>query len=212
MDALLNDLKYAGRSLRKSPGFTLVAAFTIALAIGACTAVFSVVNGVLLRPLPYANPDGLVLIWSELRTRNVLDFPLPIPDLRDLRDHTTTFSGIAGITPPGRIALSGDGGEPEQVRFAGGTSNLFQVLQVPMPLGRDFTDADAAPQPVPQNADGAGAAVAPPGPPPLPVIAIISHELWQRRYGSDPTVVGRTFAFGNIERRSSACCRRASSC
>jgi len=194
MDALLNDLTYAARSLRKAPGFTVVAAFTIALAIGACTAVFSVVNGVLLRPLPYSQPDGLVLVWSELRTRHVMDFPLPIPDLRDLRDGTTVFAGLAGMTPPGRIALAGDGGEPEQVRFAGGTSNLFQVLQVPMALGRDFTEHDATPQPA--QAPG-GQAGAPPGPPPLPVIAIISHQLWQRRYGGDPSVVGRTIAFGN---------------
>jgi len=195
MNAFINDLTFAVRTLRKSPGFTIVATLTIALGIGACTAVFSVVNGVLLRPLPYAEPGGLVLLWSELRTRNVMDFPMPIPDVRDLRDNTTAFEGIAGITPPGRIALAGDAGEPEQVRFAGGTTNLFQVMGVRMALGRDFIESDGTPQPAPP--DGQAAAGAPAGPPLLPIMAVISHGLWQRRYGSDPSILGRTIAFGN---------------
>jgi putative ABC transport system permease protein len=192
MDTLFKDVAYAARTLRKTPGFTAIATITIALGIGACTAVFSVVNGVLLRPLPYSEPGRLVLIWSELRTRNVLDFPFPIPDVRDLRDNTTTFEGIAGITAPGRAALSGDGGEPEQVRSSGATTNLFQVLGVRMTVGRDFTERDGTPQPPPPpGAPAAGAA----GPPPLPNIVILSHRLWQRRYGSDPKIVGQTIGF-----------------
>ena len=111
METLLKDAAYAWRTLRKSPGFTAIAVLTIALGIGSCTAVFSVVNGVLLRPLPYATPDQLVLVWSELRTRNVLDFPFPIPDVRDFRDAAKTFAGVAGITGAGRVALSGDNSE-----------------------------------------------------------------------------------------------------
>ena len=118
--------------------------------IGACTAVFSVVNGVLLRPLPYGDPDRLVLVWSELRTRNVLDFPFPIPDVRDFREDTKTFEGVAGITGTGRAALTGEG-DPEQVRSIAATSNIFAVLDVPMALGRSFIDSDGAPRrpPVP---------------------------------------------------------------
>src|ERR1700752_3290605 len=115
MDALLKDAAYALRTLTKNAGFTIVATLTIALGIGACTAVFSVVNGVLLRPLPYGDPERLVLVWSELRTRNVLDFPFPIPDVRDFREDTKTFEGVAGITGNGRVALTGNG-DPEQVR------------------------------------------------------------------------------------------------
>ena len=193
METLLKDAAYAWRMLRKSPGFTAIAVLTIALGIGSCTAVFSVVNGVLLRPLPYETPDQLVLVWSELRTRNVLDFPFPIPDVRDFRDAAKTFAGVAGITGAGRVALSGDNSEPEQVRSAGATSNLFQVLGVPMALGRDFNDADATPlPPPPPGAPGA----APNGPAPLPNIAILSHRLWQRRYGGDPSIVGKTIGFG----------------
>jgi putative ABC transport system permease protein len=198
MDTLLKDIAYAARTLRKSPGFTTIAAITIALGIGACTAVFSVVNGILLRPLPYAEPERLVLVWSELRTRNVLDFPFPIPDVRDLRDGAKSFEGVAGITGAGRVALSGDNTEPEQVRSAGATPDVFRVLGVRMILGRDFTDADGIPlAPPPPLVPGAQAAAAPPGPPPPPNIAIISHRLWQRRYGSDPGIVGRIIGFGN---------------
>jgi putative ABC transport system permease protein len=193
MDAFVKDVVYSARALRKSPGFTTVAAITIALGIGACTAVFSVVNGVLLRPLPYSDPDRLVLIWSELRTRNVLDFPTPIPDLKDIRDSSTTLAGAAGMFAPGRAAVSGDSGEPEQVRSVGATSNIFQVLGVPMLIGRDFTDADGTPLAPPPPG---GAAAAPPGPP-VPITAIISHGFWQRRYGGDPGVVGRLIGFGN---------------
>jgi predicted permease len=192
MDTFLKDLAYAARTLRKSPGFTTIAIVTIALGIGACTAVFSVVNGVLLRPLPYEDPGRLVLIWSELRTRNVPDFPMPIPDLRDVRESTESFDGVAGITAPGRVALSGDSGTPEQVRSTGATTNLFQVLGVRMQVGRDFTEADGTPQPPPPPGAAPNAA----GPPPLPNIVILSHRLWQRRYGSDPSVVGKTIGMG----------------
>src|SRR5262245_57658236 len=202
MDTFVRDLAYAARTLRKSPVFTSIAVATIALGIGACTAVFSVVNGVLLRPLPYGDPERLVLVWSELRTRNVLDFPFPIPDVRDFRDGTRTFDGVAAITGAGRTAVSGDNGEPEQIRSAGATANLFRVLGVRMALGRDFTDEDGAPNPAPppQPPGAAPNAVAPQGPPPLPTIAVISHRLWQRRYGSDAAVVGRTVTFGQNNR------------
>lgn len=202
MDTFLRDLTFAARTLRKSPVFTSIATITIALGIGACTAVFSVVNGVLLRPLPYGDPDRLVLVWSELRTRNVLDFPFPIPDVRDFRDGTKTFDGVAAITAGGRTAVSGDNGEPEQIRSAGATPNLFRVLGVRMAAGRDFTDDDGRPnpQPPPLVPGAAPNAAAQQGPPPLPTISVISHRLWQRRYGSDPGIVGRTVTFGQNNR------------
>ena len=121
MDNLFKDLGYAARSLRKHPGFAAIAMTTIALGIGACTAIFSVVNAVLLRPLPYADADRLVLVWGELRTRNVADWPFSPPDFRDMRLHTTAFAGFAGVTPAGRVPLGGDSAEPEQIRVAGAT-------------------------------------------------------------------------------------------
>ena len=197
MDTVLKDLNYALRTLHKNAGFTVVAILTIALGIGACTAVFSVVNGVLLRPLPYGDPARLVLVWSELRTRNVLDFPFPIPDVRDFRESAETFDGVAGITGAGRVAISGETGEPEQVRTIGATTNIFTVLGVPMAAGRNFTDADGTPQPQPPPPPPGAPAAAPAGPPPLPTLAILSHGLWQRRYGSDPNIIGKTIGFGN---------------
>jgi putative ABC transport system permease protein len=191
MSTLLGDLRYALRGLRKHPGFSVVATMTIALGIGACTAIFSIVNAVLLRPLPYANPDQLALVWSELRARNVPEFPFPIPDVKDLRERSTTFAAFAGVTPPGRVAIGGDHGDPEQVRAGGVTPNLFQVLGVRMLLGRDFVDEDGTPQP---PAGGAGAGAAPPR---LPVMAILSYGFWQRRYGGDKGIVGTRVDFGN---------------
>ena len=99
MDTLLKDLVYATRGLRKNLGFTLVATVTIALGIGACTAIFSVVNAVLLRPLPYANAQRLVLLWGELRARNVKDWPFAPPDFRDLRQQSTAWPRGRSGTP-----------------------------------------------------------------------------------------------------------------
>ena len=88
MDTILRELTFALRGLRKNLGFTAVATMTIALGIGACTAIFSVVNAVLLRPLPYADAQRLVIVWGELRNRNVNDWPFSPPDYRDLRLQT----------------------------------------------------------------------------------------------------------------------------
>src|SRR5437667_10613888 len=102
VDALSQDLVYAIRGLRKNLGFSAVAAITIALGIGSCTAIFSVVNAVLLRPLPYADAHRLVLLWGELRARNVRDWPFSPPDFRDLKlQSTEVFEDIAGISPAG---------------------------------------------------------------------------------------------------------------
>src|SRR3954470_22953118 len=104
MDTLVNDLIYAARGLRKNLGFAAVATVTIALGIGACTAIFSVVNAVLLRPLPYVEAQRLVLIWGELRARTVNDWPFSPPDLRDLQLQSTgIFDDIAGMIPAGRV-------------------------------------------------------------------------------------------------------------
>src|SRR5215468_9562756 len=103
MDTLLKDLTYALRGLRKNLGFATIATITIALGIGACTAIFSVVNAVLLRPLPYSDASRLVIVWGELRARSVKDWTFSPPDYRDLRlQSTAVFDDLAAVTTAGR--------------------------------------------------------------------------------------------------------------
>ena len=197
MDTLRQNLAFAIRTLRRSPGFAITAIVTIALGIGAATAIFSAVNGVLLRPLPYADPERLVLVWSDLRARDVKDFPLPPGDFGDLRAQGTLFSGFANLTT-NRMPLSGDEGEPEQIRVAAVTPNIFSILGARVVLGRDFTEAEGVPllpPPQPPGAGQPGAQQAPPPPPP-PQPAVLSHEFWQRRYNGDRAVLGRILRIG----------------
>jgi putative ABC transport system permease protein len=191
MDTLLRDIAFAMRTLRRTPAFTLVAAATIALGIGACTAIFSVVNAVLLRPLPYADADRLVIVWGDMIARDVFDFPFPPADFHDLRERGTLFDEFGAITTF-RQTLTGDGAEPEQIRAAGVTTNFFSLLGARLVAGRDFTQEDGTPPPPqPDNAPLIGP------PPPLQLAGILSHGFWQRRYGGDPGVIGRTVDLGN---------------
>ena len=146
METLAKDLQFAARTLRSNPAFALTAVLTIGLGIGASTAIFSVVNAVLLRPLPYADEARLILAWQDMRARNVTDFPFPPADFDDLRHETDVFDGVAGVITF-RQALSGDDGEPEQVPTAAVTTNFFRVLGARIVLGRDFIDSDGAPAP-----------------------------------------------------------------
>src|SRR5262245_30184152 len=125
MSTLFNDLAYAIRGLRANLGFAVVATVTIALGIGACTSIFSVVNAVLLRPLPYADAPRLVIVWGELRTRSVKDWPFAPPDYRDLKlQATAAYEDLAGIIPAGRAPFSEPGGEPEQIQVGAATPNV----------------------------------------------------------------------------------------
>jgi putative ABC transport system permease protein len=187
---MLKALIFAARGLRKRPGFTSIAILTLALGIGACTAIFSVVNAVLLRPLPYGDAQRLAVIWGELRARHVNDWPFSPPDYRDLKlQSTNVFEDIAGFSAAGRVPVSDKSGEPEQILVAGMTFNGFRVLGARPLIGRDFIEDDAVPQAQPQPGQ--------PPPPRLPQIAIISNGLWKRRFGGDPSVVGRAVDIGN---------------
>jgi len=182
---MLNDLSYAFRTLRKSPIFTITVVVTIALAIGASTAIFSVANGVLLRQLPYKDPDRLVLACSDLRLRNVKDFPLSNADFLDLRNGTkNNFEDFAAVNTF-RATLPGIDGTPEQVRMAAVSINFFQLMGGAIIAGRDFQESDGTPQPAPP----AGGAAA--GPPAQPVMAILSNEYFQKRFGGDRSVIGK---------------------
>src|SRR5436190_3494015 len=183
----LQDLAFAGRTLRKSPIFALTAALTIALGVGASTAIFSIANAVLLRPLPYKDPDRLVIACSDLRNRNVRDFPFSNANFIDLREGTkNVFQDLAGVFTD-RNVLQREDGTPEQIRLAVVTTNFFRLVGAKMAFGRDFTEADGIPQPPPPPA---GAQPAAP-PPRVPTLAILSYEYFQRRYNGNPAVLGQ---------------------
>ncbi|MGB7281457.1 MAG: ABC transporter permease, partial [Candidatus Acidiferrum sp.] len=188
----LRDLAFASRTLRKSPIFTLTAALTIALGVGASTAIFSVTNAVLLRPLPYKDPDQLVILPSDMRNRGVKDFPFSNADFIDLREGTKSeFQGLAGVfTFP--LTLTGQDGTPEQVHTGFVTTNYFRLVGARILLGRDFSDEDGQPQP-PPPAPGTQAATPTPQ---LPVMAILSYEYFQRRFGANPAVLGESLNQG----------------
>jgi len=185
----LLDVVFAGRVLRKSPVFTFTAVLTIALGVGASSAIFSVTNAVLLRPLPYKDPDRLVVAGMELRQRHVRDLPFSNADFIDLREGTKPFfEDMAGVfTFPGLVAR--EDGTPEQIRFALVTTNFFSVTGGRIVQGREFTPEDAIPQP-PAPPPGAGGQAAPPAR--LPAIAVLSYEYFQRRYGGKTDVIGHT--------------------
>jgi putative ABC transport system permease protein len=185
-----SDLALAARSLRKSPAFAITAAVTLALGIGATTAIFSVVNAVLLEPLPYEHAERLVLIQSDLTARDVRDFPLPPADLGDMREQGTMFEAI-GAASTFRLPIGDEAGSPERISGAAVTPNLFPLLGASLALGRGFVEQDGVPVQPPQNLPPG---VAPPPPPPAPVV--LSHALWQRRYGGDARVLGKVIRTG----------------
>jgi putative ABC transport system permease protein len=191
----VQDLTFAFRTLRRSPVFTIAAALTIALGIGASTAIFSVVNAVLLRPLPYRDPERLAVMYMDLRARNSLAMPLSNENFIDIRDGSKgSFEDMAAFRT-GRQVIPGKDGTPEQVRLGFATVNLFRMMGGGIAPGRDFNEEDGRPQPAPPVPQ-AGGAPATQGPPPLPVVAIISHEYWQRHYGSDPKAIGERIPGG----------------
>ncbi len=185
METWVKDFRYAVRALVRNPSFAAVAVVTLALGIGANTAMFSVVRAVLLEPLPYEDPQELVLLWGEMRTRGVTHFPSSPPDFRDYREGSELLEDLAGVwTFP--VSITGEG-DPIQIQAAGVTWSFFSLLGVEPLLGRTFVAEDAAPDPN---------ALVPGAPGALPGMAVLSHALWQQRYGGDPTVVGRTIEIG----------------
>jgi predicted permease len=168
MDTLLQDLRYGLRMLRKSPGFTLVAAITLALGIGANTAIFSVVNGVLLRPLPYPDAGRLVMVYES--TRDFRKNSIAYPNFLDWRRENHSFTGIAAFRGDDFI-LTG-AGKPEHLSGEYVSASLFSVLGVRPLLGRGFL-----PQ---EDQQGAGGVV------------MLGYGLWQRRFGGTRSILGKS--------------------
>ena len=166
---LFQDLRYGARMLCKQPGFTLIAVVTLSLGIGANTVIFSVVNGVLLRPLPYPEAGQLMMVSAYSKQDNEAP-TTSAPDFHDYRQRSQTFAGFAGMLPV-IATLTGDG-PPETVDQAIVTWNLFPVLGVELAHGRNFAEAEDV-------VNG-------------PKVVVISHGLWQRRYGAQPHLIGKT--------------------
>ncbi len=190
---VLQNLKIAIRVLRKNPLFTLTAVATMALGLGATTTIFSVTNGVLLRPLPYKDPDRVVVAGMDLRQRHVRDLPFSNADFIDLRDGTkTVFEDLAGVFTF-RNVISLEDGTPEQARVAFVTTNFFRLLGGRIVFGRDFYPEDGIPQPA---ATAAPPAAAQQPPPRLPLVAILSYEYFQRRFGGNTAALGHPMLAG----------------
>lgn len=175
MDVFWKNLVYSVRMLMKRPSLTAIAVIAIALGIGANTAIFSVVNTVLLQPLPYEHPEQLVMIATEQRNQ-ALDGrgSFSVPDFLDVQRSSTTLEYVAMHQGTGTILT--EGGDPERLLGAAVSADYFPLLRVTPVLGRVFTRED----------DQLGA----------PSVVLLSYGLWQRRYGGDPNIVGREITLG----------------
>jgi predicted permease len=173
IETLMQDLRYGARTLKKTPGFTFVAVLTLALGIGANTAIFSVVNGVLLRDLPYDKPEGLVMVWADrplLQTQvGQVDTPVAAADFLDWSKQNRVFEQMAAMYAR-RINLTG-GGEPESAGVLRASASLFPLLGVRFAVGRAFLPEE----------DRAGAAR----------VVVLGYALWRQRYGADPKLIGQ---------------------
>src|SRR5262245_41889570 len=174
LEDLLQDLRYGARTLMKIPGFTLIAVVTLALGIGANTAIFSVVNALMLRPLPYPDPERLV--WVDYASSKNTGGEVLSAHFLNWREQNQTLEGIAQFDPTTRT-LTG-AGEPERVEVGQISASFFTTLGVqPLPPGRNFTAAE----------DKTGGER----------VAILSHGLWRRRYNSDQDIVGKTITLND---------------
>src|SRR5262245_18617457 len=173
VESTLQDLQYASRMLRKNPGFALIAVMTLALGIGANAAIFSVVNGVLLRPLPYKDQERLLMVWATRSSDS--EFPIMGGDFSDLRRENRVFEHVAAFSPRS-LNLTGSG-EPELLGVVSASPNLFSLL------GRELIHGHAF---LPENEQWGNHR-----------FVVLSHNLWQRLFGSDPQVVGRTITLND---------------
>ena len=169
---MFNDLRYSIRTLLKSPGFTLVAVITLALGIGANTAMFSVINAVLLRTLPYKDPHRLAILWKTVPKKNIQEDWTSYPTFKDWKDHNSVFEDMALVFRPeaAQVVLTGND-RPERIQGAKVSANFFSVMGVSPILGRPFSPDEG------ERGDQ---------------VVVLSYGLWQRQFGSLPDALGNT--------------------
>ncbi len=177
MKTLLQDLRYGARMLLKTPGFTFVAVLTLALGVGANTAIFSVVNAVLLRSLPFANAERTVMVWENNRARNHPHNVISPANFLDWQDQQNVFDEMS-VFYDTRVNLT-DASEPEEIPTQATTTNLFALLGVEPVLGRAFAPDDAE-----KGRDD---------------VVVLSHGLWQRRFGGAADIIGKTLTLNGTK-------------
>jgi len=170
MNTLLHNIRYAVRTLRNNLGFTLVVVLTLAFGIGANTAIFSVVNAVILRPLPFSKPEQIVIIHDDLTGRQVENIGMSVDELKDLQERSGAFQQVSAVWPVDANLTGSD--RPERIELLGVSPNYFALLGANAQLGRVFGPEE-------QQAKGFAEGV------------VISNGLWKRLYGNDPNILGR---------------------
>ncbi|HET9529615.1 MAG TPA: ABC transporter permease, partial [Blastocatellia bacterium] len=175
VEVLWQDLRYGARVLRRNPGFTLAAVLTLALGIGANTAIFSIIYGVLLRPLPYRDGDRLIVLRQQAPLAGVENLNFSVKEISDYSEQNQTLEGMVEHHSMSFTLLGG--AEPERIQTGVVSANFFDLMGVKPILGRGFLPSD--------EAHGAEA------------VLILSYNYWQRSHGGDPSIVGREFAMNN---------------
>ena len=174
-ESLLQDVRYGARILFRNPGFTLVAVLTLGLGIGANTAIFSVIYGVLMRPLPYKDGNQLVIVQQQAPLAHVLNVPFSVKEVQDYREENQTLDAVVEHHSMSFTLLGGQ--EPQRVQTGVVSANFFDVLGVKPLLGRTFVAAD--------DEHGSDAVI------------VLSYQYWRQSHGGDPSIVGRTFQMNN---------------
>ncbi|HKS39966.1 MAG TPA: ABC transporter permease [Blastocatellia bacterium] len=172
METLFQDIRYGVRMLLKKPTLVAVAVVALALGIGANTAVFSVVNAALFRPLPYPAEDRLAMVWTDNARKGEREGLTSYPNFSDFRDQNQSFQSLSAFV---RSTATLTGGVPEEIHGANVTTDFFSVMGVSPAMGHDFSSEDAEPGRAP--------------------VVVLSHGLWQRRFGSNPDLIGQTIPF-----------------
>ena len=175
LDILLQDVRYGIRTFVRNPGFAILAMFTLALAIGANTTMFTVVNGVLLEPLPYSQPDQLVLLWEKQLSDNSLGTVAPA-NFYDWREQTHSFAKMAALDTYPDFILNGDG-EPQRLTGAAVSADFFSLLGIQMALGRDFLSKEDRPG--------------------QSHVVILSYPAWQQYFGGRTDILGKQIRLNN---------------